>query len=64
MTLGAAAGKILECFVQGTLLEAHTRREILKVIPPECRFVNGHGHIAALVTIQAILDWKGLSGGK
>ena len=57
MTLGEAAGALIAAQIDQTPLDPAVRRDVLRAIPAECRFVSDTHDIAVLATIQAILDY-------
>ena len=57
MTLGEAAGIVLAAHIDQKPLDLAVRRDVLRAIPAECRFVSDTHEIAVLTTIQAILDY-------
>ena len=64
MTVGEAAGTLLQHYLDQKDLDPTIRREVLSAIPPECRFVSAETHqLAYLDMIQEVIhkvqqDWK------
>ena len=57
MTIGEAAGIMLQHYIDQKDLDPAIRRDVLSAIPPECRFVVAETHqLAYLEMIQAVID--------
>lgn len=58
LTLEEAAGKLLTAYLSEIPLIGQERRDVLKAIPAECRFMRNSGELAYMTMIEAIMDYK------